>query len=76
MNVFICPVCHRRSVSYDARSRVLACHMVTCRRWFAPPADEGMLVGVTASDASEAEADRVQNWLNRQQPAGPPAAAS
>lgn len=73
MNVYVCPVCHRRSVSYEARSGVLACHMVACRRWFALPSDQS-LVGVVA-ESSEEDADRVQNWLNDQRPAGPPAAA-
>lgn len=73
MNVFVCPVCKYRGVSYDARTGVLACHITSCRRWFSAPMDREIMDDVVATDPAPDEIDRVQEWLDQQKPAGPPA---
>ena len=72
MAVYTCPVCKQRSVSFEARSGVFACHMENCRKWFYSPTEAAIIASVAKADSSQRDAEQVQQWLNRQPPGNPP----
>ena len=73
MQMYQCPVCHNRSVAWDARSGVFACYITSCGCWFRPPSlrELGNPIDVSAAISSGAYAV-TQEWLNDQPPVTTP----
>lgn len=68
MQMYQCPICHNRSVAWDARSGVFACYITACGCWFRPPSiHEICLPNIDVAAAISSGTYTVtQEWLNRQ----------
>jgi hypothetical protein len=69
MNVYVCPVCRNRSVSWDTRSGAFVCRMVSCRRGFRPPL-RATIPSVPEFALPNDQPATIQSWLDSQQEAG------